>query len=470
MNRFYFLLVLFCLAAIQLAAQPGYRFTLSNSLLGSSSETLPFWLWANQDGKTDPSVSFLNLTTLGTDAGWMVDTQKDFRIKAGAELVGGLERESYFQLNRLFAGVTLKGWQIDAGLFYDSLRYYGLSTTNGNLARSRNARPYPKIRLSTTGFKPVPWLGRWLAFSAEYDEGVLNDERYVTRTRLHHKSFYLQTRSAEGLTFQAGLEHWVMWGGTSADETVGKLPDDFSAYLRYITTAPGDEGFLDTDQRNVAGNQFGTWQILVSKTFENFVAEINISHPFEDYSGVSWRNWPDNLIGLSIRRKSQDKGLTQILYEYTDTRNQSVFGPLVRWNEEKQDWERQEPDSYFNHGIYRSGATYYGKAFVSPLIAPVITVDGTSRGFGSNRLFSHHLGARGKMSESLAWKSLLTWSKYFGRWGNPYDPAKKQFSGLFQMNYNNHKWPFELGLSLAADWGTFYKNTGGVQLTISRTW
>jgi hypothetical protein len=74
------------------------------------------------------------------------------------------------------------------------------------------------------------------------------------------------------------------------------------------------------------------------------------------------------------------------------------------------------------------------------------------------------------MSETLAWKSLLTWSKYFGRWGNPYDPAKKQLSGLFQMNYNNHKWPFEFGLSLAADWGTFYKNTGGVQLTISRTW
>jgi fido (protein-threonine AMPylation protein) len=63
----------------------------------------------------------------------------------------------------------------------------------------------------------------------------------------------------------------------------------------------------------VAGNQFGTWQIFFSKETGKVITEINISHPFEDYSGFVWRNWPDNLAGISIRSKNPEAKVTRIL-------------------------------------------------------------------------------------------------------------------------------------------------------------
>lgn len=452
--------------------QNSAKITFSNSTMGSTEDGLPFWFWANRDGMVKPGVSFLNFTDVGAEISGHFKNNKDWQYSAGTDLVGAFGSESYTQINQMFAAVDYKGWRLEGGMFRDELGFGGLSTSNGNLARSRNARPVPGIRISTSEYKPVPGLRNWdwLSFRFEYDEGFLNDERYVDDAHLHHKSLYLGIQPAENWDIQLGVEHFVMWGGTSRNEKYGHLPDDFKAYLKYILGDSGGENFPETDQKNIAGNQYGTYQLKVSGKFTGYTATVNISHPFEDYSGVNWRNWNDNLIGLYLEFNDQQRFITDIIYEFTRTKQQGITGSLYKWDEEKQEWERLPADNYYNHGVYNSGVTYHKMAMSSPLFFPVIITDGISRGFRSNRLSAHHIGVKGRFLPYVYWKGLATCIKHFGTYSSPYDSPEKQFSLLGELNYKNPAFPFNIGISVGADMGKDLDNCYGAQLTISKTW
>jgi hypothetical protein len=467
MKKQHIFILLFNLLAGTLFSQPETNYSLSNSTL--AGDNLPFWLWANRYGKVDPSATFLNLTEAGgTVSGTFSSSNLNYRV--GTLLVGGLGEQSYFQVNQLYAGIGLKGWQLTAGLFADEIQFGGLSTTNGNLVQSLNARPYPKIRFSTNGYKTSPFAKNWLSFRLEYDEGLLNDNRYVEGVHLHHKSFYLKIQPQPDWNLQLGAEHFVMWGGTSPDELYGKMPTGFRNYIRYVMGSMGSEDFPLPEQQNVAGNHYGTYQIKLSKSFETFSTTLNISHPFEDFSGVNWRNWPDKLIGVYFERKQQDKLINAFIYEFVNTRQQGVVDSLFVWNEEEQYWYETPYDNYFNHGIYNSGVTYHQMAMCSPLFAPVLIDGGLSRGFGSNRFYAHHFGITGNLAKYINWKGLATYSHHLGTYAAPYNPEKEQLSLFFDVLYSGEKLPFAVGVSIAADKGQFYKKRIGAQLTLSKSW
>ena len=468
--RRYFMLMLLVFAGNMLSAQSDLHFSVSDNVIVSSASRLPFWLWANQDGKINPQTSFLNLTDVSANGTNVFGNGDGPRVSYGVTLAGGFEKESYLQLNRLYGNVDYRGWEITAGMNYDPPVLEDLSATNGNLARSRNYRPYPRIGLGTSDFKPLPFFREWLRFRLEYDEGILNDRRYVEHTHLHHKAIYFKAIPETSWSINVGVEHFVMWGGTSPDAWIGKLPKDFKAYLRYITGANGNGDFPGTDQKNVAGNQYGTYQLQVTKSWNKGHVAIYLSHPFEDLSGVNWRNYPDNLIGVHWHQNDQGRFLTDVLYEFTDSRQQGITDSLYVWNEAEEEWRRIDHDNYFNNSVYRSGVTYHQMAMGSPLFAPVIIDNGISKGFGANRIVSHHFGMKGQLTTGLYWKAKLTATQYAGTYGSPYVPEKNQLSGLLQFNYKNQKFPFDMRLAFAFDSGTLYENALGIQLGISREW
>ena len=447
-------------------AQP--EITFSNTTMAAWQEDLPFWFWANQNGLIAPGSKFLNLSVLGINSAKRNDPSL-LNINWGTTLAGGLASANYFQFNQLYAGIEFKGWLLKAGRFHEETYYNGLSTTNGNLAHSQNALPYPKIRFSTNGFKTLPFWNQRLAFKAEYDEGILNDDRFVERARLHHKSLYLSYKPSEYWYFEAGAEHYVMWGGNSPDARYGQLPEDFKSYLRYITGSMGGEKFPQTDQLNVAGNQLGTYQLKVIRSFEKADVTFYASHPFEDFSGVNLRNLPDNLLGLSLEIKDKTGFITQILYEYTNTRQQSIRDSLYEWNEEKEIWERMEFDNYYNHGYYRSGFTYHGKMMASPLFGPLKESDGIITGIRSNRFYAHHIGILGNLTEFVRWKGLFTSSHHLGTYTQPYEEPLNQFSVLLQLMINHPRLPFTMKLSGAADAGNQTGENSGFKLQVSKS-
>ncbi len=446
-------------------AQLPFQVTLNNSLITSSDTVLPFWFSSNQNGLIEPSNQVLNLTTLYAGTENERPLKGKWTYQWGSQFAGGIARQSYFQINQLFAGLGFKGWELKAGLFNEPLLLNGLSTTNGNLARSNNARPYPTIRLATKDFVPSPFEIKWLSIKMVYDEGLLNDERFVDNTRLHHKALHAGFRFSDDWKFKIGAEHYVMWGGVSRDPAVGVMPTDFSSYLKYIFGLPGDEKFPIFDQNNVAGNQYGTYQLELNGKWNSTNITLYLSHPFDDFSGVNWFNWPDNLIGMHLQFNEKSHWLTHVLYEYTNTRQQSVRGSL--YNEKG---EMIHFDNYFYHGIYLSGTTYHEKTICSPLFAPVVVQDGISYGMRSNRFYAHHFGAIGKLNKDFTWKAMMTYIKYYGNYWYPIDPPIVQFSSLLDLSYQSKKNPFQLGLSAGFDWGDATSQRAGVQLRVVRIW
>ena len=451
-------------------AQNPLQISVSNTTFAATDSVLPFWFVANQHGKIKSSGQFFNISELIIGQNYSSNTKSKIGYTWAGDVIAAFGKSNYYQVNRAFAGLAFNGWEIKGGLFYDETKYAGLSTSNGNIARSENARPVPKIRFSTLGYKPVPFMQNWLSFKGEYDEGFLNDERYVDGAHLHHKSLYLQIHTSSVWNFEIGFEHYAMWGGTSRNENIGDLPEGWNAYWHYVFALPGTEDFLATDQDNISGNQLGTYQLKYERNLSQMKMALYVSHPWEDNSGLNWHNWPDNLIGLHFDLHNKKALITDIIYEFTNTRQQSIKDSIYYLDNNSGKWKMREYDGYYNHGIYHSGFTYQQQVLSSPLFYPVTENNGISMGIQSNRFFSHHVGAKGNLSDNIKWKGLLTYIQHFGTYSKPYTIDQKQISGLIEFQYINPDFPVKLGLSAAADASNVAGNNLGFNFTVIKSW
>jgi hypothetical protein len=438
--------------------------------LAATDSVQPFWFVANQHGKIQSKTSFLNISELIIGQSYKNRAKSKLGYTWGSDLLAAFGNSNYYQINRAYAGIALNGWELKGGMFYDEVKYAGLSTSNGNMARSENARPVPKIRFSTLGYKPVPFLQNSLSFKAEYDEGFLNDDRYVESAHLHHKSLYFKIHTSSTWNLEIGFEHYVMWGGTSSNPNIGQLPESWNAYWHYVFALPGGDDFPQTDQKNISGNQLGTYQLKFERYLTNMKIDLYISHPWEDNSGLNLHNWPDNLLGIHIDLNNNKALITDILYEFNNTRQQSLKDSIYYWDENSDKWKIREYDHYYNHGVYRSGFTYQQQVMSSPLFFPVIENNGISMGIQSNRFFSHHIGAKGNISEKIKWKGLMTYIQHLGTYSKPYTNNHKQISGLVEIQYVNPNFPAELAISTAADASNMAGKTWGINFSVIKTW
>lgn len=451
-------------------AQNPIQISVSNTTLAATDSVLPFWFAANQHGKIQLKNSFLNISEIIVEKAYLNNSKSGLGTTLGGDFIAAFGNENYYQVNRAYAGISFKGWELKGGMFYDEVKYAGLSTSNGNITRSENARPIPMIRFSTLNFKPVPFVQNWLSFKAEYDEGFLNDERYVDGAHLHHKSLYFKIHTSALWNFKLGFEHYAMWGGTSQNEDIGDLPEGWNAYWHYVFALPGNEDFLLTDQKNNSGNQLGTYQLKYERILSKIKMEIYVSHPWEDNSGLNWHNWPDNLLGVHFDLQNKNSLVTDVVYEFTNSRQQGVKDSIYYFDSNSEKWKMREFDNYYNHSIYRSGFTYQQQMMSSPLFFPVAESNGISMGIKSNRFFSHHIGAKGNLSEKIKWKGFLTYIQHSGTYSKPYTTNQKQLSGLFEIQYFNQNLPVEIRLSAAADANNVTGNNLGFNFSVLKTW
>jgi hypothetical protein len=233
----FFLLFLFGTAEAQLFQIE------ANSLVGNKNQ-LPFWLWANQLGRYDKDDNAIQ--HIGISGYYELKSDKyGFSFQTTADIDFSLTNNANLYVTQLFESINWKMLRLQIGAYADKERYAGLSTTNGNMASSRNARPHPAIRL---GFNRFIHITQWLSVFGFYEEGLLNDTRYVNNTHLHRKALYLRFGNPTSLQITTGMEHFVMWGGTSP--IFGEL-QGWDAYFDYIFGNKGDENSLMTDQLNV---------------------------------------------------------------------------------------------------------------------------------------------------------------------------------------------------------------------------
>lgn len=446
-------------------AQVGY------TSYAGSGDALPFWLTTNRNGAITSNDQMVQLFEAGFLRTMEADSAKAFGLTYGAKLVGNLASDSKLHLNQGWLGVRYKWLVLTAGMRSDAVRFGGLSTTNANIMQSNNARPLPGLSLATDGFIPFLFWKEWFTFQAQYDEYQFYDDRLIPDANLHHKKLSLKADLNQNWHLVAGLDHWVFWGGTSP--TLGKMPESFDDYLRYVMGRAGSDAAPATDQANAAGNSLGMLFLEIEKEYPNVILTFICNHPFDDASGMEFENFWDGLYGLHLKKKDNTRLLTEVMIEGMYTLDQSGTYHLV------PDPRPDDPnhktgrgmDDYFNHGVYKSGFVHFDRMMGTPLFIPQFDENGIPMGFESSRMWMLHGGAKGMLSPRLSWKGMATFSRNFGRFGASYPKHIDQWSFLLEGSY---QWPnsnLHLNAGLAVDLGDRLEKQAGGYLGLNwRVW
>lgn len=457
------LLTLFLLLTAFISQSQEVEATIQTTgLLGSSSGNLPFWMTHNELGRYAITGNAQSLTEAMVSG--KVGKPGRLTFSYGSDLaILVSEKGADPKVIEAWMGLSGKTIRLQAGAFAEPEVMEGLSSSNGDLLRSRNARPYPKVQLSTPGFIPFLVAKKWLRIKAEYDEGILYGQRVVAHPHLHHKSMMFRVLPSPTLRFTMGLNHYVFWGGTS--ETYGPLPDGLDNYIRYVTGAAGNNSFQVTEQQNVAGNQLGDYLFSMEKDFTRYRLQLQLSHPFEDGSGMGFENLKDNLYTLYLAKKQQGSLLDAIVVEYLFSKHQGGSKAL---DTNTPDEHKRGSDDYFNHSIYRTGFTYLEQSMGTPLFEPLqYAASGKVGGVSNNRVSAFHLGAKGCLTHSLSWKALVTCSRNFGTYRHPFPSPRPQLYSLARLEWKLPKSPLALGVMVGVDHGELITKQIGVGLQAS---
>jgi hypothetical protein len=190
-------------------------------------------------------------------------------------------------------------------------------------------------------------------------------------------------------------------------------------------------------------------------------------------------NWLDGLWGIHLSKKDKSALITDFVYEYMYTLNQS--GSIHHLPSPTPDNPNRVigrgRDNYFDHYIYRS-FTYYNRMMGTPLFVPRIGADGVADGFASTRMWMHHIGMKGALGSGIYWKTMLTLSRNFGvynnsfPWSADFGPAVypvplDEFSFLCELNYRGNKLPFQVNIGIAGDYGDRFESRTGAYAGVS---
>lgn len=448
-----------------------HTFTYEAELGGApSSSHLPFWLYSNQYGKINADAYLWG--TVGVFTDFSRTNPRTFDYAIGAEGTGSLgNQENRIFLNQLYARIRWQKLVLDLGMTHPPLRYDGLSSTNGNMLYSTNARSLPGISLSTCDFIKLPWIGKWVAFEGKYAEYTMIDDRYAgNRTRLHNKMLGIRFTVVPQFSFEVGLEHYAQWGGETPQD--GKLPSGFKDYLRVILIKEGGEDAPD-NEINKLGNHIGNHFIKATYNGKRWGAEFYYNHIFEDGSGEKLRNRPDGLYGIYVHRNHPPRWFKSFVYEFYYTKCQSgpyhndpLTGEIVGGN-----------DNYFNNGIYQSGWTYYGRVIGAPFFLPKEENEaGLTLGVQNNRFVAHHIGICGVLPMEIQYRLLMSYSHNYGLHHLHYINETGEFSPKSQFSLGaeftlpeNKVLPVNISLTLGLDQGEMHSDKFGALIKIFKT-
>lgn len=489
-------LLSFCIMAllsVSAYAQSGWTVQWQGNayLNGSTGEYLPFWQRTGHDGIL-PYTSSAVLTA-GTDLKYKADNGIFF--ETGANLAGQAMTESPWNsggtrgiVDRLYISAGWKVLHLDVGMKPRMRELGDLSLTGGNIVFTGNARNMPGLN----AWSDWIWFekGHWFGVKGNFAHYQMIDSRYISDAMLHNKSFAFKVALGRKVDFEAGLDHWVQWGGISP--TAGKRPSSFSDYLKVILAKRGGDDATLSDQLNALGNHFGREYVRLTWRAAAFDMVFQYDLPFEDGGQViKLEPFPDGVYTLKFSFKESQRLVNEILYEFVNTTWQSGpvhdrpateeemtkdYGKYVHWQDpDHHYYGRMVPggrDDYFNNSEYKSGWTYYGRPLCLPLMIPFAPgEDGITRGIISNRVRAHHVGIKG-----VAWKLPYAfkatyssnWGRYFGEGEGFFASRPKQLSLALEVELAEQvtNIPVSFVVGAYGDLGKVYRNSTGLSLRI----
>jgi len=429
----------------------------ASSSFGSESE-VPFWLQSNKKGLVPNKSYAMADFLLGMDFDESKNKNFDWMWEASAVSYTG--DESKLILDNLYLSLKWKIFQFSLGQKSDEILMDGLSSTNGSMLFSNNARSYPKYELSVPEWTGIPLTKGIISFKGLLSDGISTDNRYIDNALIHHKKLFVRLFKDYKFSVSGGIEHVAMWSGTHPEH--GKISKSLDKYYNVFTGSGDDDGTFSNDSYRL-GNHIGSYHVDAYYTTDKFSLQAYYRSIFEDGSGRKSENRPDGLYGLYFQNKQENTAFVQsALVEFYHTTDQSgrfrgdVDGKHYRGN-----------DNYFNHGEYKSGWTHYGRTIGSPLFT-----NGTSNGHAvviNNRFKALHVGVKGYIASLIPYKTYFTFSKNYGTNASEFESALNQFSGLVEVTLPAKKIPFKIDLACAVDQGELLKDNVGFFIRISKS-
>ncbi len=473
----------------------------------SSSDRIPFWLRANEWGRV-PVEASIGTARLGLHYQSPVTYADSAHRKARFNWSVGVEgvanagarpqvllAESYGKMQwrwtedlantgaksrvllpEAYAKIRWRWLELMAGRERQIIGIVDSTLSSGSYSWSGNALPIPMVRFGLPDYVPLGFLGRLISIKGTYAHGWFNVP-YIERAYLHQKTFHTRFGKPEGnVHVHLGLVHQVQWGGEAeylkiGDLSInGKLPTDFSNYLRGVVLAQISRGLKNDlinyfDGFNRVGNHLGHIDMAVDWRIKNTKFLVYRQHPFDDASSLQFQNLPDGLYGLSLRPNTEATSafaLKGLVLEYFYTRDQTRYVPGSRFSSD---------DSYFNHAQYREGWSYMERALGNPLLPTVREAkNGFPDGdgfFPTNRTVSYYVGLEGLIAQKVKVMAKVSQGRYFRPGDREYDPPVRQFSSMLAFDAPLLRWGnTRIKAQIAYDKGGLYPESLGGYLGV----
>ncbi|MCB7480598.1 capsule assembly Wzi family protein [Christiangramia sediminis] len=452
MRNFCLSFIFFMLFLYTSSGQVTYNLDFEGEAQLFTDKESPFWMHTNYRGRLDEKTHFSGLLSYKANI--------DFDGERSAEFgLGGLYKDGYddgFKLDEAYFAYTSPKFGIVLGKKQRKDLFQNLSASNENILWSLNASPLPGIRFFTRDplfLKGDHGIG--VMFSLE--EYIMDDDRFIDETRLHHKSGHIVYRSKNNFQISLGGQHFVQWAGYS--EEFGELPGSFEDYTRIFTGMASENDVADGQEVNALGNQIGSYELKIKTKIRDVDFQFLYNHIFEDASGMKGGNLPDGRYAVYFEDNRDtfwgSSWLKAFMYEFYYTKNQS---------RRRVSSEVDGADNYFNNNLYRSGWTYRNQILGVPFI---LLNEDTRFRIGTNILTIHHLGLKGKAFEEFPYRFLLSYRKNYGMKGTFFSETREVISTLLELELINTD--YILKAQIGADIKSYDNSNFGIGLNFSKT-
>jgi hypothetical protein len=466
------------LLTIPLQAQTYYQ--AKTSATASTDNVTPFQIVSNQYGIVPLQA---NNATLQVGVTHQQNLGKHFTVQAGVDLLAATPRYQNIALQQAYADVAFQHLHLRIGAKENtqlSLRNQQLAS--GDLAISNNAKPIPEVNVNIPHFVNVPYSNKWLlvkgdfaigkSFDTQYLKQYANPEQvYIKHVLWHHKALFLKVGKSEHtpVALVLGIQHLAQWGGTSTNlnSPQYKQPQTIKDFLKIVTGSAGDQNASLSDQVNVLGNHFGTYDVQAELTQHKWTAKAYYQHFFDDASGMELENIGDGIIGAEINLKTIT-WIQTVVVEHVYTRDQSGPFHYIEFDHSIYPGFGGGGDNYYNNQEYTTGASHLNRAMGNPLLLSPEYNNNGKLGFQHNRITAWHLGVKGVISTPLDYK--IRTSTVIS-YGTPLAPTLTKLNNTtvaVDIGWTlQHNW--YVTTTLAADKGTLTGNRLGAAVTVAKT-
>jgi hypothetical protein len=268
------------------------------------------------------------------------------------------------------------------------------------------------------------------------------------------------------LTAVIGIRHHAQWGGTSTNPGIGKQPQSIKNLVRIFLGASGGEDATLSDQINVLGNHYGSYDFRFGYINPAFDIHLYKQHYYEDRSGMEFDNYPDGLYGIQVDIPKFSP-LNQVVMELLYTRHQSGTVHYIP----NTPIRGRGRDNYYNNGGYPTGVSYFNRAIGTPIVTSPEYNENRSFGFRNNLVRAFHAGFQGMLSKYVSYRLLASASEGWGTMGRPFIKKESNYMFAIKTIYCHPRlesWIFSG--EIATDFGPTYGNNTGMSLSVKRIW